>query len=327
MPGQRQRILALSGGGAYGAYTVGFLAGWTRSGARPEFDVVTGISTGGLIATYAFLGPRYDAALADLYTGVTSRDIYRKRPWIVLPFADSVASSEPMQRLIAARVDARLLNEVAREHGRGRRLYVGTTDLDRRRFVVWDMGRVASSGRPDAVDLYRTILLASASVPGFFPPVPIDCCPQQPGRTELHADGGASRQVFVPGRVSEVDGPGWDAGRASLAGSSVYILLAGKVYADPVCVQPRLKDIAGSALKSLIYSETRNDLYRIWTLCRATGMGYRLAAIPQDVPISQDSLSFEPAEMRALYDLGCCDGVRRAWRTTAPDSARLGAVR
>jgi hypothetical protein len=318
-PGQPHRILALSGGGAYGAYTVGVLNGWTRSGDRPEFDIVTGISTGSLIATYAFLGPRYDLALYQVYTGVTDHDIYRKRPKLALLFSESTASSEPMKRLIESRIDDRLLHEVAQAHARGRRLYVGTTDLDRRRFVVWDMGQIASSGRPDALELYQKILLASASVPGFFPPVQIERCGNQQRCTELHADGGASCQVYVPGSILKAKQQASEAGPRSLAGSQVFIIMAGKLYADPECVNPRLTDIAGAAVKSLVHSEARNELIKIWTQCQLSGMDYQLSAIPQSARIPADGLSFDPAGMRMLYNLGYCNGLRHIWTTSPPE--------
>ncbi len=213
------KYLALSGGGMYGAYSVGVLTGWTAAGNRPTFDSVTGVSTGSLVATYAFLGTEYDPQMVKLYTTVSDRDIYRRRPRPAILFSDSAASSEPLKCIIEAQVDDALLAAVARAHQCGRRLFVGTTNIDTRRLVVWDMGAIASSGRPDAKELYRTILLASASVPGFFPPVPIAVEVNGRRFTEMHVDGGATTGVFLRASTLHLDREALRAGRPPLAGS------------------------------------------------------------------------------------------------------------
>src|SRR5262245_23529226 len=173
-PGSLRRprhVLALSGGGVYGAYSAGFLAGWTCTGTRPEFDVVTGISTGALIAPFAFLGPEYDAQAANLYTRVQAEDIFRIRAWVSIPFKDAVASSAPLRELIESQITPELMTRIAAEHRKGRRLYVGTTNLDTRRLVVWDLGAIACRPCPEGCHLFRDVLLASSAVPGMLPPV------------------------------------------------------------------------------------------------------------------------------------------------------------
>lgn len=315
------KYLALSGGGMYGAYSVGVLSGWTAAGNRPTFDAVTGVSTGALVATYAFLGTEYDPQMVRLYTTVSDRDIYRRRPRTAVVFSDSAASSEPLKRLIEAQVDDALLAAVARAHQSGRRLYVGTTNIDTRRLVVWDMGAIASSGRPDAAALYRTVLLASASVPGFFPPVPIAV--EVNGRTfnEMHVDGGATTGVFLRASTLHLDREALKAGRQPLAGSDAYVIIAGKLYADPSCTPPRALEIGASALASIVSSQTRGELYRIYTLCLLGGMKYHLAAIPENIAITSEAMDFNPAEMRRLYSAGYEAAIGgRAWRDTPPGS-------
>src|SRR5262245_19747308 len=157
----KKHVLALSGGGKFGAYTAGVLNGWSASGCRPTFDVVTGVSTGSLVATYAFLGPAYDPRLRFLYTTLETRDVVRRRPALSVLWSDAAYSSAPLARLIADEVDAPLLARVAAAHAQGRRLFVGTTNLDTRRLVIWDMGAIASGPRPDRLDLFRQVLLAS----------------------------------------------------------------------------------------------------------------------------------------------------------------------
>ena len=163
-------FLAISGGGSDGAFGAGLLAGWTARGTRPEFDVVTGVSTGALTAPFAFLGPKYDAALKDVYTQSTTADIAVEHPIRGLLGGESLASNAPLARVIAHYVDDAFLKAVADEYHKGRRLLIGTTNLDAERPVVWDMGRIASSGRPEALELFRSVLLSSAAIPAVFPP-------------------------------------------------------------------------------------------------------------------------------------------------------------
>jgi hypothetical protein len=319
LPVKRSRVLALSGGGMYGAYTVGVLSGWTVAGNRPEFDVVTGVSTGGLIATYAFLGTEYDRTMVTLYTNINSRDIYRKRPAAAALWSDAAASSAPLKKLIDTQVDDAILEAVAKGHACGRRLYVGTTNIDTRQLVIWDMGAIASSGRPDAKDLYRKVLLASASVPGFFPPVPIEVEVNGRKFTEMHVDGGATTGVFLRASTLHIDKEALKAGRQPLAGSEAYVIVAGKLYADPTCTDRRTLKIGASALESVLYSQTRGELFRIYTLCLLSGMKYHMAAIPEDFKTGGDAMGFDTAEMRRLYEAGYAAATGgQVWRDTPP---------
>jgi predicted acylesterase/phospholipase RssA len=163
-------ILALSGGGADGAFGAGLLCGWTEHGDRPQFKFVTGISTGSLIAPFAFLGPEYDQRLKEVYTTISTKNIYRVRNLLKLLRSDSIADTWPLAELAAKSMDDDMLRAIAIEHQKGRRLFVGTTNLDAQRLTIWDMGAIASVGTPEAYKLFRQILLASASIPVMFPP-------------------------------------------------------------------------------------------------------------------------------------------------------------
>jgi predicted acylesterase/phospholipase RssA len=302
--GKQYNVLALSGGGSYGAFSAGLLNGWTASGQRPQFDIVSGVSTGALIATYAFLGPQYDSALRDFYTNTTTDDIYRKRCKPAVLWSDSFVSSEPLERMIEASISPQLLCDVAHAHAEGRRLFVGTTNVDTGRLVIWDMGAIAASGKPDSLALYRKIILASASPPGFFPPVHIDVSVNGRTYTELHVDGGTTAQVFFRTSMIQIDPADFTGGRRPLAGSKVYVIVAGKAFPDPKCVESSALKIAGSSLGALTYAQTRNDLIRIYTLTLLTGMDFRVATVPQDWAIPEDSMVFDQAQMRNLYNRG-----------------------
>ena len=311
-------ILVLSGGGAYGAYSAGVLAGWTEAGTRPSFDVVTGVSTGALVATLAFLGPERDPHLKRFYTTVTDKDVYARKSEIAALFSDSFRESEPLAKLISAVVDAELLRDIAAEHAKGRRLYVGTTHLDAKRLVVWDMGAIASRGTPADLVLFRTVLLASASIPGFFPPVPINVDVDGKPVEELHVDGGVTASLFFrPPQVPRQELRGL--GERPLSGSNVYIIVAGKLYADPTCVERRLLPIAADSISALLYSKCRGDLFQLYALALATGMNYRVTAVPADLDVPRDSTSFDPAVMGWLYEVGREQArAGKEWRTSPP---------
>ena len=218
--------------------------------------------------------------------------------------SDSFVSSKPLASLIETSITPQLVCEVAQAHAAGRRLYIGTTNIDTGRLVIWDMGAIAAGGKPGVLELYRKIVLASASVPGFFPPVHIDVTVNGRTYTEMHVDGGSTAQVFFCASMIPQDPALLTAGSKPLVGSRVYVIVAGKSYPDPKCVENRALKIAASSLGALTYAQTRNDLIRIYTLSLMAGMDFRLAAIPQDWPIHEDSMAFEPTAMRSLFDRG-----------------------
>ncbi len=189
-------FLAISGGGENGAYGAGLLCGWTEAGTRPEFKLVTGISTGALTAPFAFLGPAYDQQLKDVYTTITAKDVLEERGIFAAIWNDAMADNAPLQNLVAKYVDADLLAAIAAEHRKGRNLLVGTTNLDARRGVVWDIGKIAEYGTPEALELVRKILIASAAIPGAFPPMMFDVEANGTKYQEMHVDGGANCPAF-----------------------------------------------------------------------------------------------------------------------------------
>ncbi|MCG6980313.1 MAG: patatin-like phospholipase family protein, partial [Deltaproteobacteria bacterium] len=223
------RGLALSGGGSHGAYGAGVLIGWTDAGTRPEFDVVTGISTGALTATSVFLGPEYDDNLR-MYIKVTNKDIFKSRGLLAVLLKDSMYDSAPLKALIAQQIDDEVLQAVAREYAKGRRLFIGTVNLDAQAFTIWNMGLIASSDRPDKLERYRDVILASASVPVVFPPVYIPV--EVGGETyrQMHVDGGAREMIFFPQFIQNFDKALAEAGfsRADVHGE-IYVLFNGRI--------------------------------------------------------------------------------------------------
>lgn len=306
-------VLVLSGGGMNGAYTAGVLKGWTQSGTRPQFDVVTGISTGALVAPFAFLGPEYDAELERLYTSMRREDILRPR----LPVFDSIGSSEPLERQIAVRATPEVLQRIAYRHRLGGRLYVGTTDLDTKRLVIWDMGAIAARNSPESRMLFQKVLLASCSIPGLLPPVPIDV--EIDGRrfTELHVDGGVTACLFLHPAMIGIGANGTlppDAGPVS-----IRVIVAGKLHQTVSPTNRGLFSIAGESLSAVLQAKTEYELTRLFMLARYVNADFKLAGIPQDFEIPGDCMSFDQKVMRGLFDVGYRGGKDgTAWRSVPP---------
>jgi len=309
-------FLAISGGGSDGAFGAGLLTGWSEKGSRPEFEIVTGISTGALIAPFAFLGKRYDPVLKELYTTYTTKDFLIKRPVSGLIGGDALSNNKPFQRLIAKYVDQALMAEIAKEHNRGRRLLIGTTNLDAQRPVIWDVGKIAASGHPQALELIRTIFLASASIPGAFPPVYINVNADGKPFQEMHVDGGTTTQVFLmPGQLMVKD---IDRRYAIRARRTVYVIRNGRLSPETETVRDRTLSIAARSISTLIKNQGIGDLYRLHAFSRKNKMRFKLAYIPGDFK-NTSTEAFDKAYMKKLFDLGKRLGrAGYRWKTTPP---------
>ena len=297
-------FLALSTGGLNAAFGVGVLEGWSASGTRPTFDVVTGISTGALMSTFAFLGPQYDDYLAGTIVGTRQRDILRRRflPGI-LP-AGSVFTSNRLSRKIEDAITPKILCEVAAAHRTGRRLYVATTNLDTRSLVLWDMGAIASRGTPQSAALYRDIILASSSIPLALPPVKIHLEIDGVGYDELHVDGGVCDEViFRSFMVGDRNRAAGLPGALAPQGSTLHIINNGKLFADPGCVKGFF-DIVSASLEGILYHKSRDELHRIYLTCLQTGVEFRSTEVPRNLDISGGTLNLSPEEQKLLYETG-----------------------
>jgi hypothetical protein len=289
-------FLAISGGGDNGAYGAGFLNGWTASGTRPEFKVVTGVSTGALIAPFAFLGPKYDYVLERVYTTTSQKDIFKKRGLKSLLFGDAMADTAPLAQIIASYVDRAFLDQVAAEYAKGRILMVGTTNLDSLEPVIWNMTAIAASSDARAVPLFRSILLASASIPGAFPPVMIDVNLGGNRYQEMHVDGGTVAQVFLyPPSVSIANAPP----RKRV----LYIIRNARLDADWANTDRRTMTIAMRAIDSLTRTQGVGDLYRIYTTSHRDGIDYNLTFIPPTFNTPHEE-QFDTRYMKSLYAVG-----------------------
>ncbi len=322
-----RELLLLSGGGANGAWGAGVLNGWTQSGTRPAaFQVVTGVSTGALMSTFAFLGSKYDAVLEEAYIHADDRAIYRNRCPLALPFANSLKDTAPLSRLIEKYVTTDVLAEVADAYSHERRrLFVGTVDLDEGIFCAWDMGRLAASSEPKRLEYFRKILLASAAIPVVFPPVDLG------GR--LHADGGVRLQLFTQGVIEPILNTFMRASatrRHAAPGAPaeglpmVHAIVNGKVVADRDCVQDRMIPIGSRAIDILLTEGIFGSLYRAWASTGEQGTPlpksrFLVSHVPGDLRLPP-STEFNPCCMRALYDAGLRAGRAGQWVEGVPPS-------
>jgi predicted acylesterase/phospholipase RssA len=309
-------FLAISGGGDDGAFGAGLLVGWTAAGNRPQFKAVTGISTGALIAPFAFLGSDYDTQLKEVYTNVSPKDILKQRGIISAIFKDSLADNTPLFNLVKKYINQEMLAKIAEEYDKGRLLLIATTDLDARRAVIWNMGKIAKSGSPNALELFQRILLASAAIPGVFPPTLIDVQVEGQSYQEMHVDGGAVSQVFVYPPSLNLKTQSQKLGISRQR--KVYIIRNARL--DPAWAETerRTLNIAGRAISSLIQSQGVGDLYIIYLIAQRDEVDYNLAYIPESFKAIHKE-DFDTEYMRQLFDLGYDLGKKGyPWSKTPP---------
>jgi predicted acylesterase/phospholipase RssA len=298
---QVSNLLAISGGAEDGAFGAGLLVGWSDAGTRPKFDLVTGVSSGALIAPFAFLGREHDNQLREIFTKYGRKDIFTYNVSGLLEGA-ALADDAPLARLIEKYVDATFLQEIAEERIKGRILLIGTTNLDTQRPVLWDMGRIAMSRNRDAINLFRKILLASATLPGVFPPVRIQVRVGGQNYDELHVDGGVTRQVFIAPSVFSFVGHDRNAGRAA-AKPKLFVIRNGKIDPEWQSVNDNVVSVTQRSISTLIKNQGIGDLYRIYSVTRRDGIDFNLASIPADFTDTSDE-PFDQKYMIALFNRG-----------------------
>ncbi len=307
--GHALNVLSLSGGGQNGAFGAGFLVGWRETGKRPQFDMVGGVSTGALLATHAFLGtPEDDAVLEEMYTKITAADIYTDRGIFALLSADSLKDTTPLRAMIAKYITADTLKRVAAAADDNRLLVVGTTNIDYGQTWLWNMTMIAKAGE---LDLYRAVLLASASFPIVFPPVEID--------GHLFVDGAARSNLVVPGMTGQQRpspppfGPG-----------NLYLIDNGKVTSPPQALIRALGPVAATTISVMMEQSMQTAVTRSYLGTKVLGYNFNIVGIPDDVNIGNDPLAFDPAQMKAAFDSGRSLGAQeKPWRTAPGSSGDL----
>ena len=308
--GRALNMLSLSGGGQNGAFGAGFLLGWSETGRRPKFDAVAGVSTGALLATHTLLGtPADDEVLKEMYTQVTQDDIFTKRSvFSIIGGADSLMDTAPLRALIAKHITAETLRRVADELRRNRILVVGTTNVDYAQTWVWNLSLIAKDGK---LDLYRKVLLASASFPIMFPPVEID--------GHLFVDGAARSNVVVAGLSGSTRPPSPLYGPGNL-----YLIDNGKAAHPPAPLRRVLGEVAATTVGIMMDQSMQTALGRSYFGAQFLGYNFKMVAIPDDVNIGKDPLAFDPEQMQAAFDAGYALGKQAdPWSTLPPDSGDI----
>jgi predicted acylesterase/phospholipase RssA len=312
LPPQPGPWLILSTGGSDGAFGAGLLNGLSAAGNRPDYAVVTGVSTGALMAPFAFAGPKYDEALKDAYTKITAADIFE-----VGSTGESFIDSWPLKELIAKQITPQLLADIAAAYQAGRRLFVVTTDLDAQRSVVWNMGAIAAhaadkTGGDAALNLFRTVLLASGSIPGAFPPVLIDVEGNGKHFAEMHVDGGVGGQFFVapPAMLASTS-------TDRIPASQLYIVVNSALQPDFQVVDRSTPIILSQAVGMAVQVDLRLMLDRTFVAAKNAGVGFNAATIPADFNAPSRG-PFDPNYMKALFDVGFAQGKSAAAFATSP---------
>lgn len=286
--------LVLSGGGENGAFAAGLLNGWSEAGTRPAFGIVTGVSTGAMIAPFAFIGARGDAALRQNYTEISAADVFEFGGT-----AEALTDTWPLKRRIERAVTPALLKAVAAEHAKGRRLLVATTAVDEERPVLWDMGALATAGGPKALDLFRALILASSAVPGVFPPVMIDAVAADGKHfQEMHADGGTTAPYYLAPEAILLD-----PNAAPLPTHQVYLVVNNTLTPGFQMASRTTLSVLGRAMTAAIKAQTRGSLALSRAFAGRTGLDLRVALIDDRFP-ETTAAPFDRTYMTALFAHG-----------------------
>lgn len=315
-------VLIISGGGGFGAYGAGVLNGWSASGQRPQFKIVTGISTGALIAPFAFLGSEWDEKLATAFRTIDGdQDIFKRRGLHGLLTKDSISKTDPLSARISGLVTPEMLSAIAREYRLGRRLYIGTTNLDTQQLTIWNLGAIANSDAPAAIQLFRKVLLASASIPIAMPPVMINVTAGGKTYDEMHVDGGVQAQFFVPlavidlqAAIAEARSSGFDYQPTP----RMFVIRNAKFVPETKNVNRNLGEIATRTVESMTQSMGRGDLYQIYAIAKARGNDFYYTEMPASFEWKSEQ-EFDGPEMRRLFDVGVENGLtKETWQQTPP---------
>ncbi|MFA9420100.1 MAG: patatin-like phospholipase family protein [Gammaproteobacteria bacterium] len=313
--------LSLSGGGEHGAFGAGFLKGWSASGSRPVFKVVTGVSTGALIAPFALLGSEYDDTLEEVYTQVTADDIYLKKSILGAYWRESLADNQPLRNMVEEYVTDEIIDAIGMAHNNGQRLLISTTNFDAQRAVIWSMGAVANSRHADAYEIFRSILVASAAIPILFPPTFIEVEAEGEVYDEMHVDGGTLGQMVYFG--STID---WKAALRKVSGdkepvdnSVLYIVVDGETDHHYDVVPRRLTPIANRTIKTMVKASVLSSLYKMFLHAEVNGYDFKYVSLPKTYEPFDDT-PYDPEEMRRMFRIGHKMGMEGdSWLSSPPE--------
>jgi hypothetical protein len=303
-------ILALSGGGAGGSFGAGALVGLSRQEKRPRFDVVTGVSAGALMAPFAFLGSSWDAQLTDNFSGAHSNNFLVTRGMDML-FSPGIYQNEPLIAFVDHFVTPDMIKEVASQAALGRLLLVATTDLDKEETVIWDMGQIAAQGGEVAHNLFRDVLVASASIPGVFPPIIIPVRDSNTRYDEMHIDASATVPFFFAPALAYIlplDPNG-------LKGTNIYVIVNGQLAAIPKTTGLDTISILSRSLTAVLQHRARTEIAMTSEFAQKYDMNLKITAIPVSYPF-RGPLDFSKSTLLELFNYGAdCARDGKLWTT------------
>ncbi|WP_426663812.1 patatin-like phospholipase family protein [Rhodanobacter aciditrophus] len=317
--------LVLSGGGSGGAFGAGALVGLTQVRQRPQFEVVTGVSAGALLAPFAFLGPEWDPELKAAFDGNPRLDLMHGKLRTVIArlfFPGGATRHSALQRLVDHYVTDAMLQAVAAGWRKGRLLFVATTDLDKRETVLWNMGEIAAQGGKPALKLFREVLVASASVPGIFPPVLIQVREDGRDYDEMHVDGSITTSLFAAPHVAQL----LPAGKAGRLPVNLYVIVNGKLAQKPLETPLNTIDVLSRSFDADLTYKMRESLLLAMDYAHRQHMRFRLTEIPPAYP-KAGFVDFSPEHMHALFDFGARCAERGELWETPEDSIRHNLAR
>lgn len=319
-------VLVISGGGDWGAFGTGVLTGWGElpdtTKRRPEFDVVSGVSTGALIAPFAFLGTNADIKTID--------DLYRnpKEDWVktrgllfFLPENASFAEVPGLEREVDKFITMDVAKRVAAATQSGRMVYVNTTNLDDGNAQPFRWGLAAERAVKDGdLTRLRNILLASSGIPGAFPPREID--------GSIYCDGAVTSNIIYGGvaKRDQTFGAIWKRTYPNEPIPTIrfWVILNNYAVSQPRTVQPSWPSVIERSLEVAVRSSTNTALRHLMAmaeLSKLTGNGnieVRWIAIPNSWDAPEPGI-FKEATMRSLSDLGRkMGGDLSNWHSEAP---------
>ncbi|WP_295894093.1 patatin-like phospholipase family protein [uncultured Vibrio sp.] len=328
-----QHHLTISGGGANGAYGAGLLNGLTQSGERPEYRLVTGISTGAIIGLYAFLGEEYDDKLKSFYTQLSDQDLYQTRYIWQLFSSSSLLDTAAFEARVRKEIDRELLNEVKKQYLRGRSFLVQTTNLDEQRPVIWNMGAIAMHDTPEAEALFESVILASASIPGIFEPVLIPVYVDGVLHDEMHVDGGVIAQVFFIPEVLDIEAiaeveklnlkqRGFDVQHGKQ--SYVWLINNARIGASWHPTALSITDIVSRSISTMIKFQGRSSIAQVYKQSQLTESSFNYSYIPDLLPDAPEDLPFDKVYMQSLYCYGYALGLKQShWSSNLPNYAQI----
>lgn len=313
-----ETYLSISGGGANGAYAAGILNGWLETGKKPKFDIVTGISSGALIAPFAYLGVNYKKNMRDAFTTYSTKDLSDDNIILaILGLRKAISSNEKLKEVINKNITPELVSEIAIEYQKGRMLLIGTTNIQAQEPVIWDIGAIAISNKPDSTQLIQSIILASVSIPEKYPPVPFFSEFNGQKYEEHHVDGGLTREVFLFPSSLQLN-------KANVLFKKrpkriAYIIRSGNIVADYENKDYSMVDLLRRSISSLIKTQAIGDLYRISYFCKKNDIEFKLEYIPKEF-LRTNNEFFDKDYMSELYNLGYQHGLKGGlWKNTPPE--------